>query len=94
VEENILVRYINELNIQRLPSILQIVKNLVEQIANKNFDPNWITRFLKYKKNVIRNVYLIIIDYKRKVSDNSHHYEHFFINVRLYFLSIACYIEY
>jgi hypothetical protein len=54
------------------------VKNLAEEIANKNLNPNWTTRFLKCKKNIIRSVYLTIIDYKRKVSDNSHHYEHFF----------------
>jgi hypothetical protein len=70
------------------------MKNLAEEIANKNLNPNWIIRFLKRKKNIIRNVYLITINYKRKVSDNSHHYKHFFTNVRLYFLSIACYIEY
>jgi hypothetical protein len=70
------------------------MKNLAEEIANKNLNPNWTTRFLKRKKNIIRSVYLIIINYKRKVSDNSHHYKHFFINVRLYFLFIACYIKY
>jgi hypothetical protein len=94
VEENILVRYINKLNIRGFPSIFQIVKNLAEEIVNKNLDSKWTTRFLKRKKNVIRSVYLTIIDYKRKISDNSHYYEHFFINVRLYFLSIAYYIEY
>jgi hypothetical protein len=78
VEENVLVRYINKLNIRELSPISQIVKNLAEEIANKNLNSNWITRFLKRKKNIIRNVYLIIINYKRKVSDNSHHYKHFF----------------
>jgi hypothetical protein len=70
------------------------VKNLVEEIVNKNLNSNWTTKFLKRKKNVIRNVYLIIINYKRKVSDNSYHYKYFFTNVRLYFLFIAYYIEY
>jgi hypothetical protein len=50
VEENVLVRYINELNVREFLLISQIVKNLAEEIANKNFDPNWITRFLKRKK--------------------------------------------
>jgi hypothetical protein len=70
------------------------MKNLVEEIVNKNFDSNWTIRFLKRKKNVIRSVYLIIINYKCKVSDNSHYYKYFFTNVRLYFLFIAYYIEY
>jgi hypothetical protein len=94
VEENVLVYYINKLNVREFPSISQIVKNLVEEIANKNLNPNWTTRFLKRKKNVIRNIYLTIINYKRKVSDNSHYYKYFFTNVCLYFLFIACYIEY
>jgi hypothetical protein len=94
VEENVLVRYINELNIRGLLLTPQIMKNLAKEIANKNLNPNWIIRFLKRKKNVIRSVYLTTIDYKRKVSDNSYHYEYFFTNVRLYFLSIAYYIEY
>jgi hypothetical protein len=94
VEKNVLVRYINELNIRGLLLTFQIVKNFVEEIANKNLNPNWIIRFLKRKKNVIRSVYLIIINYKRKVSDNSYYYKYFFINVRLYFLSITYYIEY
>jgi hypothetical protein len=70
------------------------MKNFAEEIANKNFNSNWIIRFLKCKKNIIRSVYLTIINYKRKVSDNSYHYKHFFINVRLYFLFIAYYIKY
>jgi hypothetical protein len=78
VEENILVRYINKLNIRGFLLIFQIMKNFVEEIANKNLYPNWTIRFLKRKKNIIRNVYLTIINYKRKVSDNSHYYEYFF----------------
>jgi hypothetical protein len=94
VEKDFLIRYINKLNIRRFLLISQIMKNLAEKIANKNLNFNWIIKFLKRKKNVIRNVYLIIINYKRKVSDNSYYYKYFFINVRLYFLSITCYIEY
>jgi hypothetical protein len=86
------VRYINDLNIREFSLIFQIVKNLAEEIANKNFDPNWVIIFLQRKKKVLRNVYLTIIDYKRKISDNSHYYEYFFINVRSHFPYIARYI--
>jgi hypothetical protein len=61
------------------------MKNLAEEIANINFKFNWTTRFLQRKKNILRNVYLIIIDYKRKISDNSYYYKYFYINVRLRF---------
>jgi hypothetical protein len=49
-EENVLVRYINNLNARRLPSTFQIVKNLAEEIANKNLKFNWTTKFLQRKK--------------------------------------------
>ena len=84
-EEDVLVRYINDLNARGLPPTPQIVKNLAEEIANTNLGPNWTTRFLQRKKNVLRSVYLTTIDHKRKISDNSHHYEHFYTNVRLHF---------
>jgi hypothetical protein len=61
------------------------VKNLVEEIVNKNFESNWIIRFLQRKKYILRGVYLITIDYKRKISDNSHYYKYFYINVSLRF---------
>ncbi len=61
------------------------MKNFAEEIANTNLGPNWTTRFLQRKKNILRNVYLTTIDYKRKISDNSHHYEYFYTNVRLRF---------
>jgi transposase-like protein len=84
-EEDVLVRYINDLNARGLPPTPQIMKNLTEEIANTNLRPNWTTRFLQRKKNVLRSVYLTTIDHKRKISDNSHHYEYFYINVRLRF---------
>jgi hypothetical protein len=40
VEEDVLVRYINNLNTRELPPTPQIVKNLAEKIANKNLSPN------------------------------------------------------
>jgi hypothetical protein len=36
----------------------------------------------------LKSVYLIIIDYKRKISDNSYHYKYFFTNIRLHFYYI------
>jgi hypothetical protein len=92
VEKDVLMRYINNLNARELPPTSQIIKNFAEEIANKNLKSNWTIRFLQRKKKIIRSVYLTTINYKRKISDNSYHYKHFFTNVRLRFLYIICYI--
>jgi hypothetical protein len=41
------------------------------------------------KKKILKSVYLIIIDYKRKIADNSRHYEYFFENIRLIFFYVS-----
>ena len=84
VQENVLVRYINELSARGLSPTSQIVKNLAEELAGKEVGQNWVGRFVKRKKGMLKSIYLAPIDHQRKVSDNSHHYEHFFANVRLY----------
>jgi hypothetical protein len=40
VEKDVLVRYINNLNARRLPPTSQIIKNLAEEISNKNLKFN------------------------------------------------------
>jgi hypothetical protein len=85
VQENVLIQYINDLSARELPSTFQIVKNLADELANKKLNDNWIGRFVERKKIVLKRVYLIIINYKRKISDNFHYYEYFFTNIRLHF---------
>jgi hypothetical protein len=82
------VQYINDLNARGLPPI-QIVKNLAEELADKEFSYNWISRFTERKKKILKSVYLIIIDYKRKIANNSRYYEYFFENVRLIFSYVS-----
>jgi hypothetical protein len=86
VQEDVLVRYINELSARGLLLTPQIVRNLAKELAGKDIGYNWVGRFVKRKKAVLKSVYLTTIDHQRKVSNNSYHYEHFFANVRLYFL--------
>jgi hypothetical protein len=50
MQENVLIRYINDLNIKKLLLIFQIVKNLTEELANKKLNYNWIGRFVERKK--------------------------------------------
>ena len=83
-QENVLVRYINNLSARGLSPTSQIVRNLAKELAGKDIGPNWVARFVKRKKDALKSIYLAPIDHQRKVSDNSHYYEHFFANVRLY----------
>ena len=84
MQENVLIRYINNLSARGLPLISQIVRNLAKELAGKDIGSNWVARFVKRKKDALRSIYLTPIDHQRKVSDNSHHYKYFFANVRLY----------
>jgi hypothetical protein len=83
------VQCINDLNIRGLPPIFQIVKNLAEELADKEFNYNWVSRFTERKKKILKNVCLITIAHERKIPDNSRHYEHFFENVRLLFYYVS-----
>jgi hypothetical protein len=40
VEEDVLMRYINNLNTRKLPPTPQIIKNFIKEIANKNLKSN------------------------------------------------------
>jgi hypothetical protein len=93
IQEDVLIRYINDLNIRRLLLTLQIVKNLTEELANKKLNYNWVGRFVERKKIILKDIYLTIINYKRKISDNSYHYEYFFTNIRLRFYYIISVIR-
>jgi hypothetical protein len=89
VQETVLVRYINDLSARGLPPTLQIVKNLAKELAGEEIGQCWVRRFVERKKNALRSIYLTPIDHQRKVSDNSHHYEHFYANVCRYFYCLV-----
>jgi hypothetical protein len=63
VQEDVLVRYINNLSIRGLPPISQIVKNFAKELAGKDIGYNWVGRFVERKKTLLKSVYLTIIDY-------------------------------
>ena len=62
-QENVLVGYINNLSARGLLPISQIIKNLAEELAGKNIGQNWISRFVKRKKDVLKSIYLAPIDH-------------------------------
>jgi hypothetical protein len=40
MQEDVLIRYINDLNIRKFSLILQIIKNLAEEFVNKELNYN------------------------------------------------------
>jgi uncharacterized protein YdhG (YjbR/CyaY superfamily) len=88
VQENTLIGYINKLSDRGLPPTPQIVKNLAEEIAGVTLGPNWVSRFCKRHQNQLISVYLRTIDHKRKLADNSSHFQHFYEQVRIVFIII------
>ena len=85
-QEKTLIQYINKLSNRGLPPTPQIVKNLAEEITNTKLGPNWVSRFCKRHQKDLKSVYLRTIDHKRKVTDNSAYFQHFYEHVCLLFL--------
>src|SRR5882757_8552955 len=77
-QEETLIAYVNKLNDRGFPPTPQILKNIAESIAHTTLGPNWTARFCKRHRNQLSSVYLRTIDHKRKVADNSKHFQHFF----------------
>ena len=95
-QEEVLIAHINKLSDRGLPPTPQIVKNLAEELAHEEIGKNWVSRFCQRHAHRLSSVYLRTIDHKRKIADNSHHFEHYFntVNVLLnfYLLSFACHL--
>ena len=77
-QEETLITYINKLNDRGFPPTPQILKNIAESIAHTALGPNWVARFCRRYRTRLASVYLRTIDHKRKLADNSQHFEHFF----------------
>lgn len=84
-QEETLIECVNKLTDQGFPPTPQILKNIAESIAHKRLGRNWVARFCKRHRNRLTSVYLRAIDHKRKVADNSQHFEHFYETVSLDF---------
>jgi Tc5 transposase DNA-binding domain len=88
-QEETLIAYINKLNDRGFPPTPQIVKNIAESIAHTKLGPNWISRFCKRHHTRLASVYLRTIDHKRKLADNSQHFQHFFNLVCIFFVYVS-----
>jgi AraC-like DNA-binding protein len=83
VQEETLIKHINNLSNRGLPPTPQIVKNIAEEIAYVKLGPNWVSRFCKRHRDQLTSVYLRTIDHKRKIADNSRYFRHFYDTVRI-----------
>jgi hypothetical protein len=82
-QEEALITYINKLNDRGFPPTPQILKNIAESIVHTTLGPNWVARFCKRYRTRLASIYLRTIDHKRKIADNSQHFQHFFNLVRM-----------
>lgn len=80
-QEDVLVGHINKLADRGLPPTPRMVENLAREISKSHIGEHWVTRFCARHQNQLRSIYLRIIDHKRKIADNSVHFEHYFKTV-------------
>jgi hypothetical protein len=89
-QEETLIEYVNKLNDRGFPPTPQILKNIAESIAKTSLGPNWVARFCKRHHTRLASIYLRTIDHKRKLADNSQHFEHFFSLVCVPLVHVHC----
>src|SRR6201991_200525 len=77
-QEEALIEYVNKLNDRGFPPTPQILKNIAESIAHTTLGRNWVARFCKRHRTRLTSVYLRTIDHKRKLADNSQHFQHIY----------------
>ncbi|RMZ85692.1 hypothetical protein DV736_g6558, partial [Chaetothyriales sp. CBS 134916] len=78
LQEDVLIEYINKLTDRGFPPTPQILKNIAESVVKRQLGVNWVARFCKRHRNRLVSVYLRTIDHKRKLADNSEHFQHFY----------------
>jgi Tc5 transposase DNA-binding domain len=89
IQEAVLIKHINKLSDRGLPPTPQLVKNIAEEIIHAELGPNWVSRFCKRHQAQLKSVYLRSIDHKRKIADNSVHFQHFFETVCICYAYIS-----
>jgi hypothetical protein len=88
-QEKTLITHINKLSDRGMPPTPQIIKNLAEEIAHVTLGKNWVARFCERHQDQLTSIYLRTIDHKRKIADNSYHFQYFYDTVRILFAFIS-----
>ena len=58
-------------------------------MAGTTLGPNWAARFCKRHRIKLKSIYLRMIDHKRKMVDNSRHFQHFYDTIGCYTVLIS-----
>jgi hypothetical protein len=85
VQEEVLIKHINDFPDRGLPPTTQIVKNLAEEIIHGTVGKNWVGQFVRRKQDQLRSLYLRNIDNLRAKADYAPIFKHFYDQVCLYF---------
>ena len=62
VQEEVLIKHINDFTNRGLPPTTQIVKNLAEEIIQGKVGKNWVCEFVRRRQDQIKSLYLHNID--------------------------------
>jgi Tc5 transposase-like DNA-binding protein len=84
VQEEVLIKHINDFSDRGLPPTTQIVKNLAEEIIHDTVGKNWVSDFVRRKGDRLRSLYLRNIDNMRAKADYAPIFKHFYDQVRPY----------
>ena len=87
-QEEVILDHISKISARGLPPTPQILQNLVVELVQHDIGERWVRRFCQRHKNRIASIYLKGIDNSRKVADNSRYFEHFYTNVRGFYLAV------
>jgi|HubBroStandDraft_4_1064222.scaffolds.fasta_scaffold52977_2 hypothetical protein len=80
-QEDVLIKHINDFTDRGLPPTVQIVKNLAEEILHDTVGKNWVSDFVRRKKDRIRSLYLRNIDSLRIKADYAPIFKQFYDQV-------------
>jgi len=84
-QEDVLLSYIDRLTDKHIPPTTQIVRNLAEEILNKDVGKNWAAGFVERYKDRICSIYLRPLDKARVASENTAMFTHFYTLVLFIF---------
>jgi hypothetical protein len=94
-QEEQLVKQINKLTVRHMPPTVQMVKNMAEEIIQREVNKNWTSGFVKRHKHRLKSLYLRNIDNLRAKSEYAPMFQHFYDLVSLllyyYYLPLLIY---
>jgi Tc5 transposase-like DNA-binding protein len=81
VQEEVLIKHINDLTDRNLPPTTQIVKNLAEEIIGGTVGEHWVCEFVRRYRDQIRSLYLHNINNLQVKADYAPIFKHFYDQV-------------